>query len=40
MNNMKELSNWLKANQLEKYQEILIENDINDLELLSELKKF
>ncbi len=34
---MEELSNWLKANQLEKYQEILIENDINDLELLSEL---
>ena len=34
---MEELSTWLKANQLEKYQEILIENDINDLELLSEL---
>ena len=34
---MEELSNWLKANQLEKYQEILIENDINDLELLAEL---
>ena len=34
---MNELSNWLKANQLEKYQEILIENDINELELLSEL---
>jgi tetratricopeptide (TPR) repeat protein len=34
---MEELSNWLKNNQLEKYQEILIENDINSLELLSEL---
>lgn len=34
---MEELSNWLKTNQLEKYQENLIENDINNLELLSEL---
>ena len=34
---MEELLNWLKNNQLEKYQEILIKNDINDLELLSEL---
>ena len=34
---MGELSNWLKINQLEKYQEVLIENDITSLELLSEL---
>jgi hypothetical protein len=32
---MEELSNWLKANQLEKYQDILIENDITNLELFS-----
>jgi tetratricopeptide (TPR) repeat protein len=34
---MEELSKWLEANQLKKYQEILIENDITNLELLSEL---
>ena len=34
---MSELSKWLESNQLEKYQEILIENDITNLELLSEL---
>ena len=36
---MEELLNWLESNQLEKYQEILIENDINDLELLAELSE-
>lgn len=34
---MEELLNWLKNNQLEKYQKILIENDITNLELFSEL---
>ena len=34
---MEELLKWLKNNQLEKYQEILIENDITNIELLSEL---
>ena len=34
---MNELSNWLETIQLKKYQKILIENDITDLELLSEL---
>ena len=34
---MEELLNWLKNNQLDKYQTILIENDITNLELLSEL---
>lgn len=32
---MKELLDWLKTNQLEKYQEVLVENDINTLELLA-----
>ena len=36
---MKELLKWLEANQLEKYQEVLIENDINTLELLAELSE-
>jgi tetratricopeptide (TPR) repeat protein len=34
---MKELLNWLETNNLEKYTEILIANDITNLELLSEL---
>ncbi len=34
---MEELLNWLNNNQLEKYQEVLIENDITNLKLLSEL---
>jgi tetratricopeptide (TPR) repeat protein len=34
---MEEIVSWLKNNQLEKYQEILIENDFNTIELLSEL---
>ena len=36
---MEELLKWLKNNQLEKYQEVLIENDINTLELLAELSE-
>ncbi len=36
---MKELLKWLEANQLEKYHEVLIENDINTLELLAELSE-
>ena len=36
---MEELLNWLKNNQLEKYQVVLIENDINTLELLAELSE-
>jgi len=36
---MKELLDWLKTNQLEKYQEVLVENDINTLELLAELSE-
>jgi hypothetical protein len=31
---MKELSKWLVANQLMKYQEILIENDNNSLKVI------
>ena len=34
---MEELLNWLNNNQLEKYQEVLIENDITNLKLLFEL---
>ncbi len=36
---MKELLKWLESNQLEKYQEVLIENDINSLELIAELSE-
>lgn len=36
---MKELLDWLKTNQLEKYQEVLVENDINTLELLATLSE-
>jgi hypothetical protein len=32
---MEELLKWLEANQLEKYQEVLIENDINTPELIA-----
>ena len=32
---MKELLKWLEASQLEKYQEVLIENNINTPELLA-----
>lgn len=31
---MEELSKWLESNQLEKYQEILIENDNNSLKVV------
>jgi tetratricopeptide (TPR) repeat protein len=36
---MKELLNWLQVNQLEKHNEILIENDITNLALLAELSE-
>jgi tetratricopeptide (TPR) repeat protein len=36
---MNELQEWLNKNQLEKYQGVLIENDINTLELLAELSE-
>ena len=31
------LQNWLKANQLDKYSEVLLQNDITNIELLNEL---
>ena len=31
------LQNWLKANQLDKYSEVLLQNDITSIELLNEL---
>jgi len=34
---MEEFQNWLKVNQLEKYDSVLKENDITSIELLSEL---
>ena len=34
---MDNLQNWLKANQLEKYSEVLLQNDITSIELLNEL---
>ena len=36
---MEQFSTWLKLNQLEKHQEILIENDLNTLELIAELSE-
>ena len=36
---MKEMLKWLEASQLEKYQEVLIENNINTPELLAELSE-
>jgi tetratricopeptide (TPR) repeat protein len=34
---MDNLQNWLKANQLDKYSEVLLQNDITNIELLNEL---
>jgi tetratricopeptide (TPR) repeat protein len=31
------LQNWLKSNQLDKYSEVLLQNDITNIELLNEL---
>ncbi len=36
---MRQFSTWLKINQLEKYQEILIENDFNSIQLIAELSE-
>ena len=36
-NNMDKLQKWLKANELEKYAEILHQNDITSVDLLIEL---
>ena len=36
---MEQFSTWLNINQLEKYQQILIENDINTLELVADLSE-
>ncbi len=36
---MDQLLTWLNINQLEKYQQILIENDINTIELVAELSE-
>jgi hypothetical protein len=38
-NNMDKLQNWLKANELEKYAEILHQNDITSVDLLIELSE-
>lgn len=34
---MENLKKWLQANQLDKYSEILLQNDITSVELLFEL---
>jgi hypothetical protein len=36
---MNELLQWLTKNQLDKYYDILVENDITNLELLAELSE-